>query len=134
MKKFLLFAVMLLTATAMFTGCKQAVDPNEARISQVKKDIQGTWEGRTTSLVGEGDYVQITFTENKISAVFEDETVNLNILAWHCIDGKDVWMDLDDDMKTHLTVKSLEGDNMITGTDSSFGLNIFPMELTRVKK
>jgi hypothetical protein len=138
MKKFFLFAAMLMAVAALtFTGCKQntPADPNEARIAQIKADIQGTWEGRTTTLVGEGDHVTITFADTKITAVFDDnETVNVNILAWHCVDAKDVWMDLDDELKTHLTIHSINGDKMLAGSDSSFGINIFPTEMTRVKK
>jgi len=135
MKKFFLFAAMLMAVAALtFTGCKQnTADPNEARIAQIKADIKGTWEGRT--MMGEGDHVTITFTETKITAVFDDsETINVNILAWHCIDAKDVWMDLDDELKTHLTIHSIADDKMLAGSDSSFGLNIFPTEMTRVKK
>ena len=136
-KKFFLFAAMLMALAAiMFTGCKQntPADPNQARIDEIKAAAMGTWQGHTYSFTGdEGDLATITFTETKITAVFEhDETLNLNILAWHCIDAKDVWLDLDRD-NTHLTIHSIEGDKMTTGVDTSFGLNVFPSELTRVK-
>jgi len=136
-KKFFLFAAMLMALAAiMFTGCKQntPTDPNQARIDEIKAAAMGTWQGHTYSFTGdEGDLATITFTETKITAVFEhDETLNLNILAWHCIDAKDVWLDLDRD-NTHLTIHSIEGDKMTTGVDTSFGLNVFPSELTRVK-
>lgn len=137
MKKFFLFAAMLMAVVALtFTGCKQNTpDPNEARIAQIKAEaLQGPWQGRTYSFIGgEGDLATITFTETKITAVFEKETVTVNILAWHCIDAKDVWLDLDRD-NTHLTIHDIIGDKMTTGTDSSFGINIFPTEMTRVKK
>ena len=135
-KKFFIFAALLMTAAALtFTGCKQndPVDQNQARIAEIKAAAMGTWQGRTYSFIGgEGDLATITFTETKITAVFKDETVTVNILDWHCIDAKDVWLDLDRD-NTHLTIHSIEGDKMTTGVDTSFGMNVFPSELTRVK-
>jgi hypothetical protein len=135
-KKFFMFAAMLMAVAAvMFTSCKQnpPTDPNQARIAEIKAAAMGTWQGYTYSLVGgEGDLATITFTETKITAVFEKETVTVNVLAWNCIDAKDVWLDLDRD-NTHLTIHSIEGDKMTTGVDTSFGLNVFPSELTRVK-
>lgn len=137
-KKFFVFAAMLMAVAAMtFTGCKknEPVDQNQARIALIKAEaLQGPWQGRTYSLIGgEGDLATITFTENKITAVFEKETVTVNILAWHCIDAKDVWLDLDDEQKTHLTIHDIIDGKMTTGTDSTFGMNVFPLELTRVK-
>ena len=136
-KKFFMFAAMLMAVAAvMFTSCKQntPTDPNQARIAEIKAAAMGTWQGRTYSLIGgEGDLATITFTETKITAVFEKETVTVNILAWHCIDAKDVWLDLDDEQKTHLTIHDIIDGKMTTGTDSTFGMNVFPLELTRVK-
>jgi len=132
-----MFAAMLMAVAAvMFTSCKKdtPTDPNEARIALIKAEAQGVWLGHTEPLVGDGEDVTITFTENKITAVFADETVTVNILAWHCVDAKDVWLDLDDDLGTHLTIHSIEGGKMSTGTDSTFGLNVFPPELTRAVK
>ena len=136
-KKFFMFAAMLMAVAAMtFTGCKKndPEDQNQARITLIKAEaLQGPWQGHTYSLIGgEGDLVTITFTENKITAVFEDETVTVNILAWHCIDAKDVWLDLDKD-NTHLTIHDIIDGKMTTGTDTTFGMNVFPSELTRVK-
>ena len=136
-KKFFMFAAMLMAVAALtFTGCKQnePVDQNQARIALIKAEaLQGPWQGRTYSLIGgEGDLATITFTETTITAVFEDETVNMNILAWHCIDAKDVWLDLDK-YDTHLTIHDIIDGKMTTGTDTSFGMNVFPLELTRVK-
>ncbi len=136
-KRLFVFAAMLMAVAAvMFTSCKQnpPTDPNQARIAEIKAAAMGTWQGHTYSLIGEeGDLVTITFTENKITAVFEKETVTVNVLAWNCIDAKDVWLDLDRD-NTHLTIHSIEGDKMTTGVDTSFGMNVFPSELTRVVK
>lgn len=136
-KKFFMFAAVLMAVAAvMFTSCKQnpPTDPNQARIAEIKAAAMGTWQGHTYSLIGgEGDLVTITFTETKITAVFEKETVTVNVLAWNCIDAKDVWLDLDRD-NTHLTIHSIEGDKMTTGVDTSFGMNVFPSELTRVVK
>ena len=135
-KKFFMFAAMLMAVTAMtFTGCKQnePVDQNQARIALIKAEaLKGPWQGHTEPLFGDGEDVTITFTETKITAVFADETVTVNILAWHCIDAKDVWLDLDKD-NTHLTIHDIIDGKMTTGTDTSFGLNVFPSELTRVK-
>lgn len=133
-KKFFMFAAMLMAVAALtFTGCKknEPVDQNQARITLIKAQIQGTWQGHTQPLIGDGEDVTITFTESKITAVFEDETVTVNILAWHCIDAKDVWLDLDDDLKTHLTIHDIIDGKMTTGTDSTFGLNVFPPEMTK---
>ena len=133
-KKFFMFAAMLMAVAALtFTGCKQSepVDQNQARITLIKAQSQGTWQGHTQPLIGDGEDVTITFTESKITAVFADETVNVNILAWHCIDAKDVWLDLDDDLKTHLTIHDIIDGKMTTGTDSTFGLNVFPPEMTK---
>ncbi|MBO4249926.1 MAG: hypothetical protein J5884_01595 [Paludibacteraceae bacterium] len=135
-KKFFMFAAMLMAVAAVtFTSCKknEPVDQNQARITLIKAEaLQGPWQGHTFSLVGEGDLATITFTETKITAVFEDETVTVNILKWNCIDAKDVWLDLDRD-NTHLTIHDIIDGKMTTGIDSTFGLNVFPSELTRVK-
>ena len=74
-KKFFMFAAVLMAVAAvMFTSCKQnpPTDPNQARIAEIKAAAMGTWQGYTYSLIGgEGDLATITFTETKITAVFE---------------------------------------------------------------
>ena len=134
MKKMLFFAT-LVACSLMFFSCekKNNVDPNEAAIAQVKADAQGTWEGTTEPLYGDGEFVTITFTEKKVTAVFEDDKAEANILAWKCVDGKEVWIEMDDDMKSALYV-AVSGDKMTTKGNSTFTVNVFPPTMTRVKK
>ena len=136
MKKILLFAT-LVACSLMFFSCekKPTLDPNQDAIARVKSEVIGSsWKGNLVTLLGEkGEETIVTFTETKVSSKFEKETVTANILAWKCVDGKEVWLELDDEQKTNLTIKEVVGDNMKLGVNSSWGLNVFPMELTRVK-
>lgn len=134
MKKVLFFAT-LVACSLMFFGCNKngALDPNQDAIARVKTDAMGSWKGVTQALVGEGEEVVLTFTETKVTAEFADETVNANITAWKCVDGKEVWIELDDDLKTAVYI-DVQLDAMTTRTNTSFGLNVFPPQLTRVKK
>ena len=136
MKKILLFAT-LVACSLMFFSCekKPTLDPNQDAIARVKSEVIGSsWKGNLVTLLGgKGEETIVTFTDTKVSSKFEKETVTANILAWKCVDGKEVWLELDDEQKTNLTIKEVVGDNMKLGFDSSWGLNVFPMELTRVK-
>ena len=136
MKKILLFAT-LVACSLMFFSCKQntPTDPNQDAIARVKSEVIGSsWKGNLVTILGEkGDEAIVTFTETKVSSKFEKETVTANILAWKCVDGKEVWVELDDEQKTCVTIKEVVGDNMKLGVNSTWGLNVFPMELTRVK-
>ena len=121
----------------MFFSCekKTTLDPNQDAIARVKSEVIGSsWKGNLVTILGDkGDEAIVTFTETKVSSKFEKETVTANILAWKCVDGKEVWLELDDEQKTNLTIKEVVGDNMKLGFDSTWGMNVFPMELTRVK-
>ncbi|MBQ9426882.1 MAG: hypothetical protein IJU36_04550 [Paludibacteraceae bacterium] len=136
MKKILLFAT-LVACSLMFFSCekKTTLDPNQDAIARVKSEVIGSsWKGNLVTILGDkGDEAIVTFTETKVSSKFEKETVTANILAWKCVDGKEVWLELDDEQKTNLTIKEVVGDNMKLGFDSTWGMNVFPMELTRVK-
>lgn len=136
MKKILLFAT-LVACSLMFFSCKQntPTDPNQDAIARVKAEVIGSsWKGNLVTILGDkGEETIVTFTETKVSSKFEKETVTANILAWKCVDGKEVWVELDDEQKTCVTIKEVVGDNMKLGVNSTWGLNVFPMELTRVK-
>ena len=136
MKKILLFAT-LVACSLMFFSCekKPTVDPNQDAIARVKSEVIGSsWKGNLVTLLGgKGEETIVTFTDTQVSSKFEKETVTANILAWKCVDGKEVWLELDDEQKTNLTIKEVAGDNMKLGFDTSWGMNVFPMELTRVK-
>lgn len=135
MKKILLFAT-LVACSLMFFSCekKTTLDPNQDAIARVKSEVIGSsWKGNLVTILGDkGDEAIVTFTETKVSSKFEKETVTANILAWKCIDGNDVWVELDDEMNTKVTI-TVQGDNMTLGSNTSWGMNVFPMELTRVK-
>ncbi len=136
MKKILLFAT-LVACSLMFFSCekKPTLDPNQDAIARVKSEVIGSsWKGNLVTLLGEkGEETIVTFTETKVSSKFEKETVTANILAWKCVDGKEVWLELDDEMNTSVTIKEVVGDNMKLGFNTTWGMNVFPMELTRVK-
>ncbi len=135
MKKILLFAT-LVACSLMFFSCekKTTLDPNQDAIARVKSEVIGSsWKGNLVTILGEkGDEAIVTFTETKVSSKFEKETVTANILAWKCVDGNDVWVELDDEMNTKVTI-TVQGDNMTLGSNTTWGMNVFPMELTRVK-
>lgn len=135
MKKILLFAT-LVACSLMFFSCekKTTLDPNQDAIARVKSEVIGSsWKGNLVTILGDkGDEAIVTFTETKVSSKFEKETVTANILAWKCVDGNDVWVELDDEMNTKVTI-TVQGDNMTLGSNTSWGMNVFPMELTRVK-
>jgi hypothetical protein len=129
-KKFFMFAAMLMAVAALtFTGCNnQPKDPNEAKIAEVKKAAMGSWEGHlVTILGGEGDLVTVTFTENKITTT---GNLTVNITAWKCVDGAEVWVEMDDDMASAMYVR-VEGNKMYLAGNSSFVLANFPRELTK---
>ena len=136
MKKILLFAT-LVACSLMFFSCekKPTIDPNQDAIARVKSEVIGSsWKGNLVTLLGEkGEETIVTFTDTQVSSKFEKETVTANILAWKCVDGKEVWLELDDEQKTSVTIKEIVGDNMKLGFNSTWGMNVFPMELTRVK-
>ncbi len=135
MKKILLFAT-LVACSLMFFSCekKTTLDPNQDAIARVKSEVIGSsWKGNLVTILGDkGDEAIVTFTETKVSSKFEKETVTANILAWKCVDGNDVWVELDDEMNTKVTI-TVQGDNMTLGSNTTWGMNVFPMELTRVK-
>jgi len=132
MKKFLFLAV-LAVSSLLFVSCEKTVtDPNQAAIDKVKAGAMGSWEGTTRPFMGEGEHVTVTFTENKATVVFDDETVNVNITSWNCKDGVNVWVDLDDDMRSALYI-AVDGDNMTTGGNSDFIWSCFPPSMTRKK-
>ena len=129
-KKFFMFAAMLMAVAALtFTGCKNnPSDPNQEAIDKVKKAAQGSWEGRLISILGEeGELVTVTFTETKVSTT---GNATANITAWKCVDGHEVWAELDDEFKSALFVK-VEGNKMFLGGNSSFIIYNFPPELTK---
>jgi len=129
-KKFFMFAAMLMAVAALtFTGCKNTPsDPNEAKIAQVKKAAQGSWEGRLISLLDEeGELVTVTFTETKVSTT---GNATANITAWKCVDGAEVWVEMDDELKSAMYVR-VEGNKMYLAGNSSFVLANFPSELTK---
>ena len=136
MKKILLFAT-LVACSLMFFSCekKPTIDPNQDAIARVKSEVIGSsWKGNLVTLLGgKGEETIVTFTDTQVSSKFEKETVTANILAWKCVDGKEVWLELDDEQKTSVTIKEIVGDNMKLGFNSTWGMNVFPMELTRVK-
>lgn len=84
------------------------------------------------ALFGEGDLVTVTFAGDKISIVGEEQTLNVNITEWKCLDGVDVWVNLDDKQKSSLHI-AIKGDIMTTGGNTDFTMYNFPSELTRKK-
>lgn len=136
MKKILLFAT-LVACSLMFFSCekKPTLDPNQDAIARVKSEVIGSsWKGNLVTLLGEkGDEAIVTFTETKVTSKIGEETISANITAWKCVDGKEVWVELDDEQKTSVTIKEVVGDKMTLGFNTSWGMNVFPMELTRVK-
>ena len=130
---FMMAAVLMAVVAMAWTGCKnEPTDPNQAKIAEVKKAAMGSWEGVTEPVYGAGEEVVVTFTEDKVSAAFAEETVSANIKNWKCVDGQDVWIDMDDDMRTSMYVK-VEGDKMWLTGNSSFFTENFPRELTKKK-
>ena len=136
MKKILLFAT-LVACSLMFFSCekKPTLDPNQDAIARVKSEVIGSsWKGNLVTLLGDkGDEAIVTFTETKVTSKIGEETISANITAWKCVDGKEVWVELDDEQKTSVTIKEVVGDKMTLGFNTSWGMNVFPMELTRVK-
>ena len=135
MKKFLFFAT-LVACSLMIFSCKNGntpSDPNEAAIAKVKADAQGSWVGDIKSLLTDDkETVTVTFTEKKITVVGTETNENVNITAWKCVDGKEVWVTLDDELKSALYV-AVSGDQMVLRGNSSYTLNVFPETLTRKK-
>ena len=135
MKKFLFFAT-LVACSLMIFSCKNGntpSDPNEAAIAKVKADAQGSWVGDIKSLLTDDkETVTVTFTEKKITVVGTETNENVNITAWKCVDGKEVWVTLDDELKSALYV-AVSGDQMVLRGSSSYTLNVFPETLTRKK-
>lgn len=134
MKKFLFFAT-LVACSLMFFSCnkKNEADPNEAAIAKVKADAKGSWVGDIKSLLTDDkETVTVTFTETKITVVGTETNENVNITAWKCVDGKEVWVTLDDELKSALYV-AVSGDQMVLRGSSSYTLNVFPETLTRKK-
>jgi hypothetical protein len=134
MKKFLFFAT-LVACSLLFFSCnkKNEADPNEAAIAKVKADAKGSWVGIIKPLLGdedEGEEVTVTFTENTISTT---GNLKVNITEWKCVDGKEVWVNLDDESKSAMYI-AVDGDNMTLKGSSTFILLNFPGKLTRVKK
>jgi len=130
-KKFFMYAAMLMAVAALtFAGCKknEPKDPNEAKIAEVKKAAMGSWEGHLVTILGEeGELVTVTFTENKITTT---GNLTVNITAWKCVDGAEVWVEMDDDMASAMYVR-VEGNKMYLAGNSSFVLANFPRELTK---
>ena len=126
-----MFAAMLMAVAALtFMGCKQNTpsDSNEAQIAKVKKAAMGSWVGEIKPLLGgEGETVTVTFTETKITTT---GNLTVNILAWNCVNGADVWVEMDDDMASVMYVR-VEGNKMYLAGNSTFVLANFPSELTK---
>lgn len=134
MKKVLFFAT-LVACSLMIFSCKGNTpsDPNEAAIAKVKADAQGSWVGDIKSLFSDDkETVTVTFTEKKITVVGTKTNENVNITAWKCVDGVEVWVTLDDELKSALYV-AVSGDQMVLRGNSSYTLNVFPETLTRKK-
>lgn len=132
MKKFLFFAAFVACSVLFFSCENKTVDVNESAIARVKAEARGSWEGRQLSLVDEGEWVTVTFSDTKISIVGEEQTTNVNITEWKCIDGVDVWVNLDDKQKSSLHI-AVKGDIMTTGGNTNFTMYNIPSELTRKK-
>jgi len=118
----------------MIFSCKNnnPSDPNEALIAKVKADAQGAWVGELKSLLtDDSETVTVTFTDNKITVVGTETNENVNITEWKS-DAKDVWVILDDEMKSALFV-AVSGDQMVLKGNSSYTVNVFPETLTRKK-
>ena len=131
MKKILCLAT-LVACSLLFFSCKNnaPADPNEAAIAKVKADAMGSWKGNLYSLVEEkGPEVTVTISEKKITTT---GNCTVNITAWKCVDGKDVWVEMDDEMKSAMYVK-VNGEKMYLSGNSSFIVSNFPPELVRVK-
>lgn len=131
MKKILCFAT-LVACSLLFFSCKNntPADPNEAAIAKVKADAMGSWKGNLYSFGDEpGPEVTVTFTEKKITTT---GNCTVNITAWKCVDGTNVWVNLDDEMASSMYVK-VEGDLIKLSGNSSFTTSNFPLEATRVK-
>ena len=134
MKKVLFFAT-LVACSLMIFSCKgnTPADPNAAAIAKVKADAQGAWVGDIKSLLTDDkETVTVTFTEKKITVVGTKTNENVNITAWKCVDGVEVWVTLDDELKSALYV-AVSGDQMVLRGNSSYTLNVFPETLTRKK-
>ena len=133
MKKILFFAT-LVACSLMIFSCKgnTPADPNEAAIAKVKADAQGSWVGELKSLLtDDSETVTVTFTDKKITVVGTETNENVNITEWKS-DGKEVWVLLDDDLKSALFV-AVSGDQMVLRGSSTYTLNVFPATLTRKK-
>ncbi len=134
MKK-VLFLATLVACSLMIFSCKGNTpsDPNEAAIAKVKADAQGSWVGDLKSLFTDDvETVTVTFTEKKITVVGTQTNENVNITDWKCVDGVEVWVTLDDELKSALYV-AVSGDQMVLRGNSSYTLNVFPETLTRKK-
>jgi len=131
MKKILCLAT-LVACSLLFFSCKNnaPADPNEAAIAKVKADAMGSWKGNLYSLVEEkGPEVTVTISEKKITTT---GNCTVNITAWKCVDGQNVWVNLDDDMSSSMYIRP-NGDNIKFEGNSSFITSNFPFEATRVK-
>ena len=133
MKKMLFFATLVACSMLFFSCGKQntPADPNAEAIAKIKAEAMGSWKGNLISLVPgkEGEEVTVTFSENKITTT---GNLTVNITAWKCVDGKDVWVEMDDEMKSAMYVK-VNGEKMYLSGNSSFIVSNFPPELVRVK-
>jgi len=131
MKKILCLAT-LVACSLLFFSCKNNTpsDPNEAAIAKVKADAAGSWKGNLYSFGDEpGPEVTVTITEKKITTT---GNCTVNITAWKCVDGADVWVVLDDEMASAMYIKP-NGDQIKFSGNSSFIVANFPLEATRVK-
>ena len=133
MKKMLFFATLVACSMLFFSCGKQntPADPNAEAIAKVKAEAMGSWKGNLISLAPgkEGEEVTVTFSENKITTT---GNLTVNITAWKCVDGEDVWVEMDDEMKSAMYVK-VNGEKMYLNGNSSFIVSNFPPELERVK-
>ncbi len=132
MKK-ILFLAVLAVSSLLFVSCEKSVtDANETAIANVKAGAMGSWEGTTQPFMGDGEFVTVTFTEKKVTVEFDDETESANIVSWNCIDGVQVWIQLDDSESSKLYI-TVNGDTMTTIPNSTFTVNCIPPTMTRKK-
>lgn len=124
MKKILM--ILAVVAVAVFTSvsCKKT-DPQGDEVARVKAAAMGDWTGTLSILAGGGE-VTVTFTETKITTTGD---LTVNITRWYAID-KDVYVKLDDEMKTDMKIE-VNGAQMNLAGNSTFFLMNFPSTLAK---
>ena len=126
MKKFFLMATLAVCAV-LFVGCKQNEPSDPA--AKVKAACVGDWKGTLIILGEESEEVTVTFTEERVTTT---GNFTAKLSNWRAIDGQ-VWVDLDDEMKSAMNI-AIDGVNMtIKGNSTAITMN-FPEKLTKLLK